>query len=227
MHTSTPVGLADERPGGETALATAPQRPRAWLLLAHGAGAGMRHPFMEALATALADTDIASLRYEFPYMAQGRKRPDHANVLTATVHAAIDRVLELAGELPVFAGGKSMGGRMTSMAVAARPRRAVRGLVFFGFPLHPAGKTGADRALHLRELALPLLFVQGTRDKLAPLSELEPVLAGLVAPTRLHIIAGADHGFAVPKRSGLTERDVFENIVTAVATWMHEVAVDY
>ena len=180
------------------------------LVLAHGAGAGMRHPFMEAVAQAFLAERIATLRYEFPYMAARKRRPDPKPVLLATVRAAV--AAGAAHGLPLLAGGKSMGGRMTSMAAAEGGVDAA-GLVFLGFPLHPAGKPGTERAEHLARVAVPTLFVQGTRDTLAGLDLLRPVL-----PSRatLHVVEGADHGFAVKGR-GLG--DVAKEIAAAVARW--------
>lgn len=187
-----------------------------WLLVtAHGAGAGMRHPFLEGVAQALAAEGIATFRYEFPYMAARKKRPDPQPVLLATVRAAVGAAAEQG--LPLLAGGKSMGGRMTSLA-AAEGGVPAQGLVFLGFPLHPAGKPGTDRAAHLARVAQPTLFVQGTRDKLAELQLLRPVL-----PPRatLHVIEGADHGFAVKGRGG---GEVAREIALAVARWADALA---
>lgn len=192
-----------------------PEGARWLLVLAHGAGAGMRHPFMEAVAQALAAERIATLRYEFPYMAARRKRPDPKPVLLATVRAAVEAAAK--ERLPLLAGGKSMGGRMTSLA-AAEGGLPVQGLVFLGFPLHPAGKPSVERAEHLARVAVPTLFVQGTRDKLAGLDLLRPVL-----PPRatMHVVEGADHGFAVKGR-GLG--DVAREIAAAVARWAETLA---
>ena len=208
-------------------LLARPADARALLVLAHGAGAGMEHPFMRAMADRLADRSVATLRFEFGYMAAGRRRPDRAPALVAAVRAAMDEAHERAGDLPLFAGGKSMGGRMTSTAQASEPRLTapdgaspLRGLVFIGFPLHPAGKPGTERAAHLAEVDLPMLFVQGTRDALADLELLRPVLAGLAAPVTLHIEEGADHGFHVLKRSGRTDEQVLDGIADAVTDWI-------
>jgi predicted alpha/beta-hydrolase family hydrolase len=180
------------------------------LVLAHGAGAGMRHPFMEGVAQALAAEGIATLRYEFPYMAAGRKRPDPKPVLLATVRAAVEEAL--AHGLPVLAGGKSMGGRMTTLA-AAEGGLPAKGIVLLGFPLHPAGKPSSDRAAHLARVAQPTLFVQGTRDKLGGLDLLRPALPEKAI---LHVVEGADHGFAVKGRGS---GDVLKEIAQAVARW--------
>jgi len=180
-------------------------------VLAHGAGAGARHPFLEGIAKALAAKGIATLRYEFPYMAAGKKRPDPQPVLTATVRAAV----ELAAKegLPLLAGGKSMGGRMTTLA-AAEGGLPAKGIVLLGFPLHPAGKPSTERAAHLARVAQPTLFVQGTRDKLGGLDMLRPVLP---PKATLHVVEGADHGFAVKGRGS---GDVAKEIAEAVARWV-------
>jgi predicted alpha/beta-hydrolase family hydrolase len=187
-----------------------PPAARRLLVLAHGAGAGMRHPFMEGVAQALSAEGIATLRYEFPYMAARKGRPDPKPVLLATVRAAV----EAAGAqgLPLLAGGKSMGGRMTSLA-ASEGGLPVQGIAFLGFPLHPAGKPSVERAEHLARVAQPTLFVQGTRDKLAGLELLRPVLP---PKATLHVVEGADHGFAVKGRGS---GDVLKEIAAAVARW--------
>jgi predicted alpha/beta-hydrolase family hydrolase len=202
-----------------SALLLAPARPRALYVLAHGAGAGMRHPFMEAVAQRLAARGVATLRYQFPYTEQGGRRPDPEPILLATVRAAVAAGREAAGGAPVLAGGKSMGGRMTSRAAAAEPLAGVAGLVFLGFPLHPAGRPGVSRAEHLARVELPMLFLQGTRDTLADLALLRPVLERLGERATLRVIEHADHGFHVPKRSGRTDEQVLDELATAVAEW--------
>lgn len=201
-----------------TTIITPPSATAA-LAFAHGAGAGMNHAFMQTMAERLADRAIATLRYEFPYMAAGRRRPDHHTTLMAAVREAIDEAAETFPGLPLYAGGKSMGGRMTSMAMAEQPDPRVNGLVFFGFPLHPAGRPSTGRADHLADVAAPMLFLQGTRDKLAPLDLLRPVCDALARAT-LHIIDGADHGFHVLKRSGRTDEAVLEELADAAAAYM-------
>lgn len=185
-------------------------------VLAHGAGAGMRHRFLEALADALAAGGVATLRYEFQYVEEGRRRIDPAPVL----HARVREAVAAAGKegLPLFAGGKSMGGRMTSQAQALEPLPGVRGLAFAGFPLHPAGKPGTERAAHLREVRVPMLFLQGTRDSLADLSLLRPVVEGLANAT-LHVIDDADHSFHVRKSSGRTDAEVVRELARTFAQW--------
>ena len=190
----------------------------ALLVLCHGSGAGMRHVFLEAAAAAFAREGVATLRYPFPYMEKGSRRPDPQPVLLERVRSAVAAAREAAPDLPLFAGGKSMGGRMTSLAQARGAIGGVRGLVFLGFPLHPAGKPGVERAAHLARVEAPMLFLQGTRDKLAGLELLRPVLADLPRAT-LHVVEGADHGFAVLKRSGRTAEDVLGEIARVTAAW--------
>ena len=193
----------------------------AWVMyaLAHGAGAGMRHRFMDAIATALALRGVATLRYQFPFTEAGSRRPDPPGVLEATVRAAADAAREHAEGLPLVAGGKSLGGRMTSNAQAHRPLTGVSGLVFLGFPLHPPKQPGERRAEHLRDVELPMLFLQGTRDELAHLDLMRPVCDRLGARATLHIVEGADHGFEVLKRSGRTDAEVMEELAETVASW--------
>lgn len=200
----------------------------ALLVLGHGAGAGMTHPFMEEVALALARHGVATWRYDSPYMAAGRRRPDRPEVLVPAVRDAVAEAARRAPDLPAFAGGKSMGGRMTSLAASEVPLLTgpgageVRGLVFIGFPLHPAGKPGTDRARHLDRVDRPMLFLQGDRDRLADLALLGPVLDGLGDRARLHVVPGADHGFHVLKRSGRTDAEVLEELAAVTAAWMRE-----
>ncbi len=196
-----------------------PGHPRALYVLAHGAGAGMRHAFMEDMVRRLADADIATLRYQFPYMEAGRRRPDPPYLLHATVRSAVAEVARRAPALPLIAGGKSMGGRMTSAAAAEAELVGVRGLVFLGFPLHPAGKPGTERAKHLERVDLPMLFLQGTRDRLADLELLEPVIQRLGRRATLQVVEGADHGFGVLKRSGRTHEAVLDELAAGIGAW--------
>ncbi len=198
--------------GEVSALVMRPPDARAMLVIGHGAGAGMRHAFMDAVARRLADRGVATFRYQFPFMETGGRRPDPRPVLLATVRAAVAAARARPPDLPLFAGGKSMGGRMTSMAAAETPLEAVRGIVFLGFPLHPAGRPASDRAAHLSRVTVPMLFLNGTRDKLAKLELLEVVCEGLDKPTRLHVVDGADHSFAVLKRSGRTDDEVLDEL---------------
>ncbi|HXB27889.1 MAG TPA: alpha/beta family hydrolase [Gemmatimonadaceae bacterium] len=202
----------------ETLLVRPPNAHR-MLTLAHGAGAGMRHPFMEKLAALLATVGVATLRYEFPYMEQRKSRQDAAPVLHERVAAAAEVARQAAPELPLLAGGKSFGGRMTSQAAAEGVLRDVKGIVFFGFPLHPPGRPGTARADHLAKVAVPMLFLQGTRDEFAPLDLLRPIGESLGSRATLHVIDGADHGFHVLKRSGRTDNEVMGELAQAVASW--------
>ena len=185
-----------------SALLQVPPRARACYVLAHGAGAGMHHPFMTAVAAGLAQRGIASLRYQFPYMELRAKRPDPPRLAHATVRATVAEAGRLLPQLALIAGGKSFGGRMTSQAQAATPLAGVRGLAFLGFPLHAAARPSRDRGSHLLDVRIPMLFLQGSRDALAALAELEPMIAALGARARLKIIDGADHSFRMPARSG-------------------------
>ncbi len=193
----------------------------AWLLyvLAHGAGAGMRHRFLEAIAASLAERRVATFRYQFPYMDAGGRRPDPPGVLEASVRSAVERAAAAAPDLPLVAGGKSLGGRMTSGAAASFPLEGVRGLVFLGFPLHPPGKPATRRADHLDRVDLPMLFLQGTRDEFAGLDLLVPVTERLAPRATLHLIEGGDHSFAVLKRSGRIQHEVIDELASSIVAW--------
>ncbi|HTX48718.1 MAG TPA: alpha/beta family hydrolase, partial [Caulobacteraceae bacterium] len=197
-----------------------PTAPRACLVLAHGAGASMTHKSMAAIADGLEARGVASLRYQFPYMERGGKRVDPPPVAHAAVRAAVAEAARRAGGAPLFAGGKSFGGRMTSQAQAIEPLPAVRGLVFFGFPLHPAGKPGIERATHLARVAIPMLFLQGTKDTLADLDLLRGAVAGLGDRARLELAEDADHAFHVPAKTGRKDVDVLAGLLDAAADWM-------
>jgi uncharacterized protein len=205
--------------GNVSALLMRPKAARACYVLAHGAGAGMRHASMEAIAAGLAERSIATLRYQFPYMEKGSKRPDPPALAQATVRAAVAEAAKACAGLPLLAGGKSFGGRMTSQAQAKAPLEGVKGIAFFGFPLHAAGKPSADRAAHLAEVKIPMLFLQGTRDALAELSLLEPVVKALGRKATLHLAEGADHSFHVLKSSGRNDREVLAEILDAFVVW--------
>jgi predicted alpha/beta-hydrolase family hydrolase len=206
--------------GGEvSALLMLPAEARAMLALAHGAGAGMAHPFLTSLAAELAAVGVATLRYQFPYMEQRRGSPDSPRVATATVAAAVRTAWEQAPDLPLFAGGKSFGGRMTSQAAAEGLLSGVRGLVFFGFPLHPPNKPGTKRAEHLKKVTVPMLFLQGTRDTLADLTLLQPICEDLGSLAALHIIETADHSFHMLKKSGKTDSQALQELAQTTASW--------
>jgi uncharacterized protein len=209
--------------GEVSAILLRPADARCLLVLAHGAGAGMRHSFMEEMAEELAGAGVATLRFNFPYMEQRRKVPDRAPVPTEAVLAAVRAASEAAPELPLFAGGKSYGGRMSSQAVADTSLANVRGLVFFGFPLHPPGQPSTKRADHLARVKLPMLFLQGTRDKLADLGLLRPICAKLGSHATLHIIETADHSFHVLKSSGKTDADVMRELAQTVSGWTQKI----
>src|SRR6202790_513976 len=202
-----------------SALLLLPPSATCLLVLAHGAGAGMSHTFMTATADRLAGDNVATFRYQFPYMEHRRGVPDKQPVLTATVAAAVRIATQLAPDLPLFAGGKSMGGRMTSLAASEQKLETVRGLIFFGFPLHPPKRPSLKRAPHLHLVKLPMLFLQGTRDNLADLTLLRPICESLGPQTTLHIIEGADHSFHVLKRSGRTDSQVLAELSTPVKDW--------
>jgi uncharacterized protein len=200
----------------------APPDARACLVLAHGAGAGMAHKAMSATANGLAERDVATLRYNFLYVERGGKRPDPPALTHAAVRAAIAKAHALAPSLPLFAGGRSFGGRMTSQAQAKEPLAHVRGLVFFAFPLHPAGKPGHERAEHLAGVSLPMLFLQGENDALASLDLLRPVIKGLGDRATLKLIPDADHSFHVPAKTGRKDTDVLNEILDVAAQWMQQ-----
>jgi predicted alpha/beta-hydrolase family hydrolase len=202
---------------GHPCLLIRPPKARAFYVLAHGAGAGMRHPFMAKIADALAEQGIATLRWEFPFMEAGKARPDRPEVAEASVREIWRASKRIARGLPRFAGGKSFGGRMTSRAHAAVPLDDLRGLIFLGFPLHPPERQGIERAEHLASAAGPLLFLQGTRDDLAELSLLKPVVAKLGSRATLHLIEGADHGF---ERSGKKTPEVMADLAVTIAAWI-------
>lgn len=206
--------------GGEvSALLDRPREARAAYVLAHGAGAGMRHPFLADVARRLSDRGIAVLRYQFPWMEARQRRPDTPAVATATVRAAIEKAVELLPGVPLHAGGKSFGGRMTSQLAAAEPL-PVESLVFLGFPLHPPKKPAISRAAHLAAVPQRMLFLQGTRDDLADLSLLDQVLRPLGSRATLHVVEGGDHSFHVLKRSGRSDPEVMDELTGAMAAWM-------
>jgi predicted alpha/beta-hydrolase family hydrolase len=200
-------------------LLVAPERARICYVLAHGAGAGMRHRAMEEVAAGLAERGIATFRYQFPYMEQGSKRPDPPALCHATVRAAVVEAARLAPGLALVAGGRSFGGRMTSQAQAASPLPGVRGLIFLAFPLHPAGRPASERAKHLFDVRIPMLFLQGTRDALADLAHLRPLCAELGERATLELIEGADHSFHVPASSGRKDAEVMADLLDRLAAW--------
>jgi predicted alpha/beta-hydrolase family hydrolase len=215
QHVVIPIG--DDSVSG---LLLRPDDARALYLFAHGAGAGMTHKTMASNAAGLAERGIATLRYQFPYMEKGQGRPDPPRIAHAAVRSAAAQARLLAPDLPLFAGGRSFGGRMTSQAQAEEPLPAVRGLAFLGFPLHPAGKPGVERAEHLSRVEIPMLFVSGDRDALADLQLLEPMVAGLGERATLHLVSHADHSLKVPAKSGRTAADAEAEALDAMVEWM-------
>jgi hypothetical protein len=224
MAENRKMRIAVEGAGEVSAVLTRPADARWMLVLAHGAGAGMRHAFMEALAEELVSVGVATLRYQFPYMEEGRGVPDRPKVLTATVAAAVRAAKEVVPGLPLLAGGKSMGGRMSSQAAADGFLNEVRGLVFFGFPLHPPKQPGTKRAEHLFKVAMPMLFLQGTRDALADLRLLRPICKELGARATLQVVETADHSFHVLKKSGRNDQEVLRELAAATVAWAENTA---
>jgi predicted alpha/beta-hydrolase family hydrolase len=199
-------------------LLQTPRRPQACYVMAHGAGAGMTHPFMAEIARGLTERGVATLRYQFPYMERGSKRPDSPPLAHATVRAAVMEAARL--KIPLFAGGKSFGGRMTSQAQALSPLPGVRGLVFLGFPLHPPGKPSDERAKHLSEVQIPMLFLQGARDEFANLDRLQPLCKKLKQRATLKLVPDADHSFHAPARTGRKDPEVREELLNIMVVWM-------
>ncbi len=217
------IASADVRVGEVSGLLLRPDGARLLYVLAHGAGAGMRHPFLESISQRLAEQGIATLRYQFPYMERRARRPDSPAVAGAAVRGAVVEAARLAPGLPLVAGGKSFGGRMTSTAQAEEPLPGVRGLVFLGFPLHPPGRPDDKRAEHLARVQIPMLFLQGTRDEFADLELLQPVVQRLGARATLHLVEDGDHSFRVPRRSGRTDAEVMGGLVNAVEAWTRRI----
>lgn len=211
--------VATQSSGEVSAVLVRPSAATCLYVFAHGAGAGMHHQFMEAAAEKLAARDIATFRYNFPYKEAERKAPNPAPILIKTVRSAIAEAVRVAPGLPLLAGGKSMGGRMTSTAASTDELAGVRGLVFFGFPLHAPGRDSSERGAHLADVGLPMLFLQGTRDRLAKLELLSPLLEDVRPRPTLHVVDDADHGFHVPKRAGRTDDEVLDELCDTVSGW--------
>src|SRR5216110_4106748 len=216
---SSMIASAELRVGEVSGLLLRPKDARLLYVLAHGAGAGMRHPFLESISQRLAEQGIATLRYQFPYMERRAGRPDPPAVAAATVRAAVTEAARVAPGLPLVAGGKSFGGRMTSTAQAEAPLPGVRGLVFLGFPLHPPGRPGDSRAEHLAQVQIPMLFLQGTRDDFADLQLLRPVVNRLGERATLHLVEGGDHSFKVLKRSGRADAAIMDELLDTIVAW--------
>lgn len=219
MGTEEVAFTVEGTPSRVSGLLSLPPEASALCVLAHGAGAGMRHPFLQSLAERLRELEIGTLRYQFPYMEEGRRYPNPAPLLEATVRSAVHFAAESVPGLPLLAGGKSLGGRMTSRAAAGTPLRRVRGLIFLGFPLHAPGKPGVERADHLAEVAHPMLFLQGTRDALARKDLIESVVGRLGRRGVLHFVEGGDHSFNVLKRSGRDLSEVMGELVGTIVRW--------
>ena len=220
--TAKPLSIALPAGGQVAALLDLPPAPFACCTLAHGSGAGMEHAFLAALAQRLHDRGVAVLRFQFPFMQQGSRRPDPPPVAQAAIRAALAEAARRVPGVPLFATGKSFGARMSSQAQAQEPLPGMRGLVFFGFPLHPADKPGTARGEHLAQVELPMLFLQGTRDALANLDLIEPVVRQLGDRATLHVVDGADHAFHVLVRSGRNDAQVLDELATTAAAWMRE-----
>jgi predicted alpha/beta-hydrolase family hydrolase len=217
--TAQSLKLDIENNNSVPALLLRPDNARACFVFAHGAGAGMTHPFMETVATGLCERGIATLRYQFPYMEKGSKRPDAPAVAHAVVRAAVKEAARCCAGMPLIAGGKSFGGRMTSQAQAIAPLPGIRGLAFLGFPLHPPGKPSTTRAAHLSGIKIPVLFLQGTRDDFAETTLLEPVVKGLGGMASLHVVQEGDHSLHVLARSGRNDREVMDEVLDALSAW--------
>jgi predicted alpha/beta-hydrolase family hydrolase len=213
-----------ERIGTVSAILTQPDKARACYVLAHGAGAGMKHASMDKIAEGLADRGIATLRFNFPYMEKNQGRPDQPAVAHAAIRAAVKEAARLCPGLKLVAGGKSFGGRMTSQAQSQAPLPDVKGLAFLGFPLHADKKPSTERAEHLADVAIPMLFLQGTRDGLADLGLLKPVIAALGTKATLHEVEGGDHSFAVLKKSGRTNEEALTEVLDTLTAWIDQVA---
>ena len=220
--TPLPVKITVDETHSVSGLLQVPRKARACYVLAHGAGAGMTHPFMAAIADGLAARNVATLRYQFPYMEQGGKRPDAPKLAQATVRGAVAEASSLVPKLPLVAGGKSFGGRMTSQAQAQSPLPGVRGLAFLGFPLHATGRPSEERAAHLFEVKMPMLFLQGTRDALADIALMRKLVRALGKRATLVVIEDSDHSFHVPARTGRTDAEVRAQMLDALTGWIED-----
>jgi predicted alpha/beta-hydrolase family hydrolase len=223
MSQIKPIMITLDDESRVSGLLQTPVGARACYVVAHGAGAGMKHPFLGAVADGLAARSIATLRYQFPYMERGSKRTDSPKTAHAAVRAAVEEAVRLVPDLPVVAGGKSFGGRMTSQAQAEMPMSGVRGVAFLGFPLHPPGRPSGERAAHLLDVHIPMLFLQGTRDDFADLSLLTPLVKRLGNKATLRLFEHADHSFHVPARSGRKDPEVLAEVLDALAAWIDSV----
>jgi predicted alpha/beta-hydrolase family hydrolase len=225
MREPKPLRITVDENRRVSGLLQVPRAARVCYVLAHGAGGGMSHPFLASIAEALAARDIATLRYQFPYMERGSKRPDNSKVAQAAVRAAVGEALRLLPGLAVVAGGKSFGGRMTSQAQGDSPLHGVQGLVFLGFPLHPAGRPSEDRGAHLFEIKIPMLFLQGTRDALAATELMQALVQRLGARATLKLFQGADHSFHVPAKTGRNDAEVIAEMLDELSAWLETVVL--
>src|SRR3954468_12828485 len=222
--TAKELKLETERIGTVSAILIQPDTARACYVLAHGAGANMRHSFMDQVAAGLADRGVATFRFNFPYMEKSQGRPDRPAVAHAAIRAAVEEAARLCPGLKLVAGGKSFGGRMTSQAQSKAPLPSVKGLAFLGFPLHADNKPSTERAEHLAQVDIPMLFLQGTRDKLADLGHLKPVIDALGPKATLHEVEGGDHSFAVLRKSGRTNDEALAEVLDTLTAWIDELA---
>ena len=219
--------IASKSSGEVSGILILPEKPKFLILFAHGAGAGMKHPFMEKVSNYLAEGNIGTLRYNFPYTEKKIKRPDPAPILMQTVRSSVEAAKKFAGDIPLLAAGKSMGGRITSMAASKEPLNEIKGIIFFGFPLHALGKPSDERGEHLFNVSVTMLFLQGTRDKLADLKLLKPIVKKLKDKATLHIVEGADHSFHLLKSSGGNDEDVLKEIEKKVGEWGDRLLKNY
>jgi predicted alpha/beta-hydrolase family hydrolase len=226
-HDAQQLRIAVDPAHAVSGLLLRPPHANACYVFAHGAGAGMTHAFMANVATGLGERGIGTLRYQFPYMEKGSRRPDAPALAHATVRAAVAEAARLCPDVVLVVGGKSFGGRMTSQAQALQPLPGIAGLVFFGFPLHPAGKPSVERAAHLSDVHVPMLFIQGTHDKLAEPALMNGVVNKLGSNATLHEIDSADHSLHVPARSGRRDADVLNEALAAMAHWLAAISGDH
>lgn len=214
---------ASKNSGEVSAILMLPDPVRWLFVLAHGAGAGMRHQFMENIALKYADRNVGTFRFNFPYMEMGRKVPSSASIAQDTIRSAVNKAISETGQVPIFAGGKSYGGRMTSMAAAEKPLPEVEGLIFLGFPWHQMGKPSVDRVAHLIHVDLPMLFLQGSKDKLAEISLVKPLVRKLGKKATMHVVEHGDHSFHTPKKAGKSENEIWDELCDISVHWAESI----